>query len=76
MIVAIDYNTEINSNSTSSLLTIFINDINDNPPEFIADTLLTTRRVIEEAETNMFIGVIYARDIDGPEHNQFNFTLM
>lgn len=75
-ITAVDLNTEINDNSTSAVLTVFVLDVNDNPPEFVGNTLAVRRSVIEEAESDMFIGFLHAIDRDGPGNNDITFTLM
>lgn len=54
---------------------IRIEDENDNPPEFVGDTLTVSRRVLEEAEENTLIGSIIAEDIDGPGNNNIHYSI-
>jgi len=75
-ITAVDLNTEVNDNSTSAVLTVFVLDVNDNAPEFIGNTLEVNRTVIEESESDIFIGFLHAIDRDGPGNNDITFTLM
>lgn len=75
-LTAIDLNTEINESSASAVLTVFIIDENDNAPEFVGNTLEAARSVIEEAESDIFVGFIHAFDIDGPGNNEITFSLM
>lgn len=76
VITAVDYNTVVNDNATSAVLTITIIDENDNAPEFVGNTLEVRRSVIEESEGGIFIGFINARDIDGPGNNEITYALM
>lgn len=50
-------------------------DENDNPPEFVGDTLTVPRNVIEEAQAGTLIGTIFASDIDGPENNIIQYFM-
>lgn len=75
-ITAIDSNTEINENSTSAVLTVFISDVNDNAPEFMNNTLEVRRTVTEASVSDVFIGFIHAFDIDGPGNNDITFILV
>jgi hypothetical protein len=75
-ITAVDLETEVNDNSTSAVLTVFVLDVNDNAPEFIGNTLEVNRSVIEESESDIFIGFINAIDRDGPGNNDITFSLM
>lgn len=59
-----------------AVLTIRINDLNDNYPLFILDTLNTARSVIEEATAGTLIGSIFANDIDGPQFNKITYTMV
>lgn len=59
----------------AAVLTIRINDLNDNKPLFILDTLRTSRSVIEEAAGGTLVGTIFARDIDGPEFNKIAYSI-
>lgn len=58
-----------------AVLTIRINDLNDNYPLFIRDTLSTLRSVVEEALPNTLIGTVFANDIDGPQFNKITYTI-
>lgn len=64
------------SDSAYAMLTIEVEDENDNPPRFVGDTLMITRRVIEEAEIGTFIGTIMAIDDDGPGNNIIDYSMM
>lgn len=64
------------SNHLIAVLTIRINDVNDNFPLFILDTLNTSRSVIEEADAGTLVGTIFANDIDGPQFNKITYTMM
>lgn len=55
-ITVTDHNQEENANSTEGVLTIRIDDENDMKPEFIEDTLSTSRNVVEEATAGTIIG--------------------
>lgn len=55
-ITVTDHNQEENDNSAEGVLTIRIDDENDNKPEFILDTLDTNRNVVEEASEGTIIG--------------------
>ena len=70
-----DIDQEIMPNSASAILVVQIEDENDNPPEFVGDTLTVSRRVIEEAETDVLIGNIIAIDIDGPGNNIIQYSI-
>lgn len=63
-------------NSSEAVITIRINDLNDNPPEFFEDTLYTSRSVLEAANANAQIGSIYAIDRDGPLHNKITYKIV
>lgn len=76
MIGVVDKNTTINENVTYALITIEIEDENDNPPEFVGDTLTISRRVVEEAKFGIFIGTIRAEDKDGPGNNDITFSMV
>lgn len=45
----------------SAVLTVRVEDVNDNPPLFILDTLDTPRSVVEEAAANTLIGKLFFR---------------
>ena len=70
-----DINQTIGENKASAMLTIFIEDENDNPPEFILNTLQAARNVIEQAADDSVIGTILARDVDGPGNNIIEYSL-
>lgn len=75
-IVVEDMDQEILPNTASAILVVQIGDENDNPPEFVGDTLRVLRNVIEEAAVDTLIGSIYARDIDGPGNNVIQYSIM
>lgn len=58
-----------------AVLTIRINDLNDNYPLFIRDTLNTQRSVVEEARPNTLIGTVFSNDIDGPQFNKITYSI-
>ncbi|XP_061386106.1 cadherin-23-like [Musca vetustissima] len=70
-----DINQEIGENSTTAVLTIRIDDLNDNPPQFAAGTLEEVRYVTEMGDIMNTIGTIEAFDIDGPGNNNITFAL-
>lgn len=74
-IIVEDTDQEIMPNTDVGILVVRIEDENDNPPEFVDDTLTVSRRVIEEAEENTLIGSIMARDIDGPGNNIISYMI-
>lgn len=76
MIGVRDKNTVVNEDTAYAMLTIEIEDENDNAPEFVGDTLTITRRVVEEAEEGIYIGIIRAIDIDGPGNNEIQYSMM
>lgn len=71
----IDYNQEINSNSSQQMLTLRILDVNDNAPEFVENTLDEIRHVVEEASVGTLVGTILAIDIDGIGNNEISYNL-
>lgn len=71
-----DMNQEVNSNQSTALLMVLIGDENDNPPEFVGDTLKVSRNVLEEAASGTLVGNIVARDIDGPGNNIIDYQMM
>lgn len=75
-IIVEDVDQEIMPNTDSAFLVVRIEDENDNPPEFVGNTLTVSRNVIEEAVSDTLIGTIIAIDIDGPGFNiiQYNIT--
>lgn len=74
-IVVTDLNQLVGESQAMTTLTIFIEDENDNAPEFIGNTLTIARNVVEQASLDSVIGTILARDIDGPEFNVINYSL-
>lgn len=74
-VIVTDLNQEINSNQSTAILTVRIEDENDNPPEFVGDTLTVNRNVVEEAIGGTLIGTINARDIDGPGNNIIQYSM-
>lgn len=70
-----DRNQEVNPDSADGTITIRVDDINDNAPQFIQDTLLANRSVIEEAREDTLIGSILAHDIDGPGNNIISYYI-
>ncbi|KAL9913563.1 cadherin-AgCad1-like [Glossina fuscipes fuscipes] len=70
-----DLNQQINDGSATALLTIRVNDINDNAPEFVSGTLNIQRTVKELEKIGNVIGNIEAFDIDGPDNNDIIFEL-
>lgn len=71
-----DTDQTIMPNTASAFLVVHIEDENDNPPKFVDNTLTVPRRVIEEAETDVLVGNIIAIDIDGPENNIIQYSLI
>ncbi len=74
-LIVIDLNQEVNSNQSTALLPVLIGDENDNPPEFVGDTLTVARSVVEEATTGSLVGNIVARDVDGPGNNIISYAM-
>lgn len=74
-IVVTDLNQLIGEDKATTTLTIFIEDENDNAPEFIGNTLEIPRNVIEQAVSGSLIGTILAIDIDGPDFNVIQYSL-
>jgi hypothetical protein len=70
-----DTDQKIMPNSASGILVVRIEDENDNPPEFVDNTLTVSRRVLEEADLDTLIGNIVARDIDGPGNNVIEYSI-
>uniref|UniRef100_A0A1B0ACX3 Cadherin domain-containing protein n=1 Tax=Glossina pallidipes TaxID=7398 RepID=A0A1B0ACX3_GLOPL len=70
-----DLNQQINDGFATALLTIRVNDINDNAPEFVNGTLNIKRTVKELESIGNVIGNIEAFDIDGPGNNDIIFEL-
>uniref|UniRef100_A0A1A9WDV3 Cadherin domain-containing protein n=1 Tax=Glossina brevipalpis TaxID=37001 RepID=A0A1A9WDV3_9MUSC len=70
-----DVNQQINDGSANAFLTIRIDDINDNAPEFVNGTLNIKRTVKELENIGNVIGNIDAFDIDGPGNNNIIFEL-
>ncbi|XP_075148855.1 cadherin-AgCad1-like [Haematobia irritans] len=74
-IQVIDVNQEIDDNSSIAILTIRVDDINDNEPEFVVGNLQEPRYITEMAEIMSTIGTIEAFDIDGPGNNEVTFSI-
>lgn len=74
-IIVEDVDQEIMPNTDSAFLVVRIEDENDNPPEFVGNTLTVSRNVIEEAVTDTLIGTIIAIDIDGPGFNIIQYII-
>ncbi|XP_037943087.1 protocadherin Fat 3-like [Teleopsis dalmanni] len=74
-IQARDLNQEINEDTVIAVLTIRVDDVNDNPPNFKSGTLEEPRKVTEMETISTVIGSIEAFDIDGPGNNNFTFDL-
>lgn len=70
-----DLNTEIGPPSAKSVITVRIEDENDNAPVFSAGTADVQRTVIEASLANTVIGNILATDIDGPEFNVVRYEI-
>jgi hypothetical protein len=71
----VDTNQTILPNEAAATLIIRIEDENDNPPEFVSDTLNISRVVVEEAIVGTQVGTIIARDIDGPLNNIIEYSM-
>jgi hypothetical protein len=56
----------------SATLTITINDLNDNPPEFSHIDKLSFKENLEEGQ---LVGIIVATDPDGKGHNEVRYYL-
>lgn len=56
-------------------MTIRIDDLNDNPPQFVAGTLGEFRSVTEMEDIFSTIGTIEAYDIDGSGNNDITYKL-
>ncbi|XP_073842493.1 cadherin-AgCad1-like isoform X2 [Musca autumnalis] len=70
-----DKNQEVGENSATAVLTIRVDDLNDNPPQFAIGTLEEIRIVTEMADIMNAVGTIEAFDIDGPGNNNITFSL-
>lgn len=75
-VVVEDVDQMILPNTASAILVVQIGDENDNPPEFVGDTLTVFQKVYEEAAIDTLIGNVIARDIDGPGNNVIQYSLM
>jgi hypothetical protein len=56
----------------SATLTITINDLNDNPPEF---TRIEQMSFKENLEEDQLVGIVVATDPDGKGHNEVSYYL-
>ncbi|XP_037819620.1 cadherin-23-like [Lucilia sericata] len=70
-----DLNQELNEDSSTAVLTIRIDDINDNPPQFVIGTLEEPRSVTELEDIMSTIGTIEAYDIDGAGNNNITYKI-
>lgn len=59
----------------SGVITVRIEDENDNAPQFAEGTATTQRTVIEASLEKTVIGNILATDIDGPEFNVVKYFI-
>ncbi|XP_049537352.1 cadherin-23-like [Anopheles darlingi] len=75
MIRLIDRNQTILPNSVEVAITVQIDDVNDNAPEFDNATLTVVRSVRERSDAGVTIGNIIAYDIDGPGNNEITFSM-
>jgi hypothetical protein len=57
----------------SAILTVMINDINNNAPEFSDPGLLTFK---ENTQEGTLFGIIKATDKDGPGNNDVKYSLV
>ncbi|XP_053698518.1 cadherin-23-like [Sabethes cyaneus] len=74
-VTLVDSNQVIPPGDAETVVVIQIEDVNDNAPEFVGNTLQIERSVLEEAETGTIVGSITARDRDGPKFNQISYML-
>lgn len=56
-------------------ITVRIEDVNDNYPEFVDGTDTINRTVIEASLANTVIGTIIATDADGPGFNEVKYFI-
>ncbi|XP_055614731.1 cadherin-23-like [Uranotaenia lowii] len=70
-----DTNQTILPNTDEVTFVIQLDDVNDNPPEFVGNTLEVPRFVLEEADANTIVGTILAVDKDGPPHNIIQYSI-
>ncbi|XP_077288501.1 cadherin-AgCad1-like [Arctopsyche grandis] len=70
-----DHNQVMNEGITENTLIIAIEDVNDNPPEWVDGTLTVKRSVREVSVSGVPIGTVRAIDIDGPEFNVVRYSL-
>ncbi|XP_052863695.1 cadherin-23-like [Anopheles cruzii] len=75
MIRLVDRNQTIMPNEAVAMVTVQIDDENDNAPEFDQDTLTAVRTVKERSDAGVTIGNIIAYDIDGPGNNEMTFSM-
>lgn len=74
-IIVEDLNQVVGEPKDTGRLVVRIEDVNDNAPEFVDNTLTVSRRVIEEAASDTLIGNIIAIDIDGPGNNVIQYSI-
>ncbi|XP_033213887.1 LOW QUALITY PROTEIN: cadherin-23-like [Belonocnema kinseyi] len=72
-VVVTDVTTVHNEDSVLSSLTLLINDINDNPPEFEKPEEMS---VLENQKSGILIGKITALDFDGPGNNDVIYLII
>lgn len=61
----VDLNQVIPPGDTEAVLVLQLDNVNDNEPEFVGNTLTVERFVLEEAEPGTIVGSIAAIDKDG-----------
>ncbi|KAK4881842.1 hypothetical protein RN001_005161 [Aquatica leii] len=74
-LVVTDTNQTIGINKNRVRVTITIEDLNDNAPIFVDDTINSKKTVVEGAEANTRIGTVTATDMDGINHNKIVYSL-
>ncbi|XP_023948291.1 cadherin-23-like [Bicyclus anynana] len=75
-IKVVDHNTVLGTDYDELTFTITIIDMNDNAPEWAANTLTQALRVRENSAANTIVGSVQATDIDGPLYNQVRYTIL
>ena len=59
----------------SAVLTIRIDDVNDNAPQFVSGTLTEPRSITEMEDVFSTVGSIEAYDIDGLGNNNITYEI-